>query len=95
MRPILWLMEPAERCSRLAKFLQELLQVREVLANRALHLFLQTKLSVKVNFLSLSCSLGTRDSTVDFQIIKDNLTGNADDEVMSFSSSDPGFHELF
>ena len=30
-----------------------------------------------------------------FQIIKDNLTGNADDEVMSFSSNDPGFHELF
>ena len=53
MRPILWLMEPTDRCNRLANFLQQLLEVREVLANRALHLFLQTKLSVKVILLCI------------------------------------------
>ena len=92
MRPILWLMEPADRCSRLANFLQQLLQVREVLANRALHLFLQTKLSVKVIFFVFFVN---KRFNCWFQIIKDNLTGNADDEVMSFSSNDQGFQELF
>ena len=40
--------------------------------------------------------VNTERLTCTFQIIKDNLTGNADDEVMTnLSSNDPGFHELF
>ena len=60
-RLVLTLLSRARQAAVLAKFTQELLSVREYLSSKALHLFLQTGLSIEKIRLNI---MGLRDDDV-------------------------------
>jgi len=47
LQPTLWLSSYQSICSSLALFISEVLSLRELLSNKALHLYLQTRLSME------------------------------------------------
>ena len=91
LKPLLWVTRPASQvrwglekvnlhlsqAKELAVYLSQVLQDRQLLSNKALHLFLQTRLSMEV--LDLTQILVHRNHT---QAIRDNLEGLRDDEIL-------------
>jgi len=47
LKPLLWVTRPASQAKELAVYLSQVLQDRQLLSNKALHLFLQTRLSME------------------------------------------------
>jgi len=47
MKPLLWVARPSSQAKELAVYLSQVVQDRQVLSNKALHLFLQTKLTME------------------------------------------------
>jgi len=48
LKPILWVTRSASQAKELAVYLSQVLQDKQLLSNKALHLFLQTRLSMEV-----------------------------------------------
>merc|ERR1711962_1337460 len=47
MKPLMWVARPSSQAKELAVYLSQVVQDRQVLSNKALHLFLQTKLTME------------------------------------------------
>jgi len=80
LKPLLWVTRSAAQAKELAVFLSQVLQDRQLLSNKALHLFLQTRLSMEAIRDNME---GLRDDEILEQMKPGTTVETCDEQILN------------